>query len=175
MPLLRITHAKGSLTDSQKVELAERVTPVLIEGEVGIDNSDGRRLAYVIFHEIDSKTDFFVGGKPDINPPEGGRFMFEIWYVEGASTQKEKTIVHDKMNRIISDVIGVDGTFPNRLTDWVIINEVAEGTWGAGGQTVGVTAANEALGGSADRNEYSDKYLAAKERSLKASGFPTER
>ena len=175
MPLLRITYHRGSLTDSQKVQLAEELTPVLIEGEVGRDNPDGRSLAYIIFHESDPRSEWFVGGKPDTNPPKGGRFLLEIWYVEGAATQSEKSIVHDKMNEILSNIIGVDGTFPNRLTNWVIINEVAEGAWGASGVTVGVAAASEALGAAEDRADYYEKYLKARQRVFDKNGFPRER
>jgi phenylpyruvate tautomerase PptA (4-oxalocrotonate tautomerase family) len=175
MPLLRITYQRGELTYAQKSQLAEDVTPVLIAGEVGHDNPAGRALAYVLFHEMDPKTEWFVGGKPDVNAPKGGRFLFEIYYVEGASTQAEKSEVHAKMNDIIARTLGVDGRFPNRLTDWVIINEVPEGAWGASGVTVGVATANEALGGSPDRAEYFERFLAAKHRAADTHGFPVER
>ncbi|MFI0429314.1 4-oxalocrotonate tautomerase family protein [Mariniflexile sp. HMF6888] len=175
MPLLRITYHRGSITDSQKNQLAEKLTPILIEGEVGQDNEQARALAYVIFQETDPRSEWFVGGKPDINAPKGGRFLLEVWYVEGAATQSEKTIVHRKMNEVLSNVIGVDGTFPNRLTDWVIINEVKEGAWGASGVTVGVKEANEALGGSEGRAEYFQRFLSAKQSLFKEHGFPSER
>ncbi len=175
MPLLRITYQRGALNEEQKQKLAEEVTPVLVAGEVGVDNPAGRALAYVLFHEMDPKTDWFVGGKPDTGGPQGGRFLFEIYYVEGASTQSEKSLVHARMNEIIARTIGVDGAFPNRLTDWVIINEVPEGAWGASGVTVGVKAANEALGGAPDRAEYFERHLAAKKRASDQHGFPAER
>lgn len=175
MPLLRITYHRGSLTDAQKVQLAEELTPVLIAGEVGQDNPAGRALAYVLFHEMDPRSEWFVGGKPDLNAPNGSRFLLEIWYVEGASTQAEKSEVHAKMNAILAKTIGVDGSFPNRLTDWVIINEVPEGAWGASGVTVGVRAANEALGGLPERAEYFERYLTAKQLVSDKHGYPTDR
>lgn len=175
MPLLRITYQRGALTQAQKDQLAADVTPVLVAGEVGEDNPAGRALAYVLFHEMDPKTEWYVGGKPDVDAPKGGRFLFEIWYVEGAATQAEKYDIHAKMNAIIARTVGVDGEFPNRLTDWVIINEAPEGAWGASGVTIGVAAANEALGGSPDRAEYFERHLAAKRRAAETLGFPTER
>jgi phenylpyruvate tautomerase PptA (4-oxalocrotonate tautomerase family) len=175
MPLLRITYHRGTLTDKQKVQLAEELTPVLIEGEVGEDNPAGRALAYILFHEMDPRSEWFVGGKPDLDAPKGGRFLLEIWYVEGAATQAEKSVVHSKMNEILANTIGVDGTFPNRLTDWIIINEVTEGAWGASGVTVGIRAANEALGGSEQRAEYFERFLSAKQRANEAHEYPTER
>ena len=80
------------------------------------------------------------------------------------------------MNDILSDVLEVDGTFPNRMKAWwIIINEVTEGTWGAGGVTVGIEAANEALGGKADRAEYYERHLTARQKLIDTNGFPTER
>jgi len=175
MPLLRITYHRGSITDAQKVQLAEELTPVLIAGEVGQDSPAGRALAYVLFHEMDPKSEWFVGGKPDLDAPNSSRFLLEIWYVEGASTQAEKSEVHSKMNEILAKTIAVDGSFPNRLTDWVIINEVPEGAWGASGVTVGIREANDALGGLPERAEYFERYLAAKHQESKAHGYPTER
>jgi phenylpyruvate tautomerase PptA (4-oxalocrotonate tautomerase family) len=175
MPLLRITYHRGTLTDVQKVQLAEELTPVLIAGEVGQDNPAGRALAYVLFHEMDPRSEWFVGGKPDLNSPIGGRFLLEIWYVAGASTQAEKSEVHSKMNTILARTIGVDGSAPNRLTDWVIIHEVPEGAWGTSGVTVGVREANQALGGDSERAEYFERFLAAQQRVFEENGFPTER
>lgn len=175
MPLLRMTYHRGSLTDAQKVRLAEQLTPILIAGEVGEDNPAARSLAYVLFHEMDPRSEWFVGGKPDTTPPQGGRFLLEIWYLEGASTQREKSAVHAAMNEVLSGVVGVDGSFPKRLTDWIIVNEVPEGNWGASGVTVGIRAANEALGGAPARADYFERFLTAKQHAKDAHGFPVER
>lgn len=175
MPLLRITYQRGALTQAQKAQFAADVTPVLLIGEVGLDNPAGRAATYVLFHELDPATEWFVGGEPDTSAPKGGRFLFEVWYLEGAATQSEKSEVHAKMNDIIARTFDVDGTFPNRMGDWVIINEVPEGAWGASGVTVGIAAANEALGGSPDRAEYYGRFLAAKQHAADIHGFPVDR
>lgn len=175
MPLLRITYQRGALNQAQKAKLAAEATPVLLIGEVGSDTPQGRAATYVIFEEKDPATEWFVGGMPDTGAPIGGRFLFEIWYLEGAATQSEKSRVHAQMNDIIARTFSVDGAFPNRLGDWVIVNEVPEGAWGASGATVGIALANEALGGSPDRSEYFDRVLAAKKRASEMHGFPTER
>ena len=176
MPLLRVTYQKGTLTHEQKLQLAEELTPVLVAGEVGVDNPAGRKAAHVLFYELDPKTEWFLGGKPDTNAPQGGRFILEVKYVEGAATQPELSAVHSKMNEIVGRVLGVDGSFPSRATDWwVIVDEVQQGTWGASGQTVGIREANQLLGGSPDRAGYFEQVLAAKKREREAHGYPKER
>ena len=175
MPLLRITYHRGALTDAQKSRLAREVSPILLEGEVGRVIPEGMKLSYVLFQEVDPRSDWFVGGEPDLDAPQGGRFLFDIWYLEGASTRAEKSEIQRKMNEIIAKTVGVDGSFPNRLTDWVIVHEVPEGAWGASGVTVGIAAANEALGGSTSRAEYFERYLDAKKSVEAAHNFPLER
>ena len=111
MPLLRITCQRGVLTHEQKLQLAEELTPVLVAGEVGVDNPAGRKGAHVLFYELDPETEWFLGGKPDTNAPQGGRFILEVKYVEGAATQSELSAVHSKMNEIVGRVLGVRRQF----------------------------------------------------------------
>jgi len=149
---------------------------VLVAGEVGVDNPAGRKGAHILFQELDTKTEWFVGGKPDTNAPVGGRFILEVLYVEGAATQSDKSVVHTKMNEAVACVLGVNASFPSRATDWwVIIREVPEGDWGASGQTVGVRQANALLGGAPERAGYFEQVLAAKKRAKAAHGYPEER
>ena len=52
MPLMRITHEHGALTDAQKTRFAEEVTHALLIGEGGADTPAGRSVASVIFDEV---------------------------------------------------------------------------------------------------------------------------
>lgn len=174
MPLLRITHQRGALTDAQKAQLADELTSAILIAEVGADTPAGRALAYVLFDEVDSKNSWFVGGKPDTSPPKGGRFLFDIVYPVGASMQADKTELHAAINRIVAKTLGVDGSFPNRAGDWVFVHEVPNGSWGVSGQTVGIREINQAAGGGPERSEYFEQLLTAQERVREAHGFPSE-
>ena len=87
MPLLRITHQRGAFTAAQKAQLAEQLTAAILVAEVGADTPAGRAVAYVLFDEVDPKSEWFVGGKPDLDPPKGGRFLFDVVYPFGAASQ----------------------------------------------------------------------------------------
>ena len=174
MPLLRITHQRGALTDAQKAQLAEELTSAILVAEVGADTPAGRAVAYVLFYEVDPKTSWFVGGKPDTNPPKGGRFLFDVVYPMGASMQADKTELHATINRIVAKTFDVDGSFPNRAGDWVFVHEVPNGSWGASGQTIGIREINHVAGGGSERSEYFEQLLAAQERVREAYGFPSE-
>lgn len=132
MPLLRVTHQRGALSDTQKDALAERLTAAMLMGEVGADTPPGRAVAYVLFDEVDAARAWYVGGKPDRAPPPGGRLLFDVVYPEGAASQADKSTLHAAINSAVADVLGVDATFPNRAGDWVIVHEPADGAWGAG-------------------------------------------
>ncbi|WP_317205258.1 tautomerase family protein [Janthinobacterium sp.] len=174
MPLLRITHQRGALTDAQKAQLAEELTSAILMAELGADTPAGRALAYVLFDEVDPKTSWFVGGKPDTSPPKGGRFLFDIVYPVGGSMQADKTELHAAINRIVANTLDVDGSFPNRAGDWAFVHEVPNGSWGAGGQTIGIREINRFAGGGPERSGYFEQLLAAQERIREAHGFPSE-
>ena len=174
MPLLRITHQRGAFSHAQKAQLAEDLTAAILIAEVGADTPAGRAVAYVLFDEVDPKTSWFVGGKPDLAPPPGGRFLFDVVYPVGASPQADKTALHAEINRIIAKTLDVDGSFPNRASDWVLIHEVPDGNWGASGVTIGIREINGVAGGSAERAEYFEPLLAAQKRVHDAHGFPLQ-
>ncbi|GJI93295.1 hypothetical protein RugamoR57_00130 [Duganella caerulea] len=174
MPLLRITHQRGAITEAQKAQLAEELTSAILIAEVGADTPAGRSLAYVVFDEVDPKTSWYVGGKPDTSPPKGGRFLFDVVFPVGACTQADKTALHETINRIIANTLDVDGSFPNRASDWVIVHEVPNGSWGASGQTIGIREINHVVGGAPERSEYFESLLAAQARVREAHGFPSE-
>ncbi len=172
MPLLRVTHQVGAFTEAQKAQLAEEFTHAILIGETGNDNPAARSVAYVIFDEIDSKTSWFVAGKVESTPPLGGRFIFDVVYPYGAASAAVKTQLHKDINDIVARVLGVDGTFPNRAGDWVLIHEITEGNWGVSGQTVSIRDIHSLMQGSPDRIDYFEPLLAAQKRMHEAHGYP---
>ena len=172
MPLLRVTHTAGAFTDAQKAQLAEEFTHAILIGEQGVDNAPSRSVAYVIFNEVDAKTSWYVGGKIENTPPQGGRFIFEVVYPFGAANQTVKNQLNQDINDIIARVLNVDGTFPNRVGDWVLLTEITDGNWGVSGQTVGVRDIHQVMQGAPERVDYFEPLLAAHKRLLEAHNFP---
>ena len=172
MPLLRVTHQAGAFTDAQKDQLAEALTHAILVAEIGNDNPMARSLAYVIFQEIDPKTSWFVGGKIQETAPQGGYFIFDVIYPFGAATQAAKTQLHNDINDITARVLNVDGTFPNRAGDWVLIHEITEGNWGVSGQTMRIKDIHSVTQGSPDRIDYFVPLLAAQKRMFEEYGYP---
>ncbi len=171
MPLLRVTHQRSAFTGEQKAQLAEKFTHAILIAEIGNDNPTARSLAYVIFDEIDPHS-WFVGGQLQETAPQGGYFIFDVVYPFGAANQAAKTQLHKDINDIVSSVLGVDGTFPNRAGDWVLIHEITEGNWGVSGQTVGINDIHTVTKGSPERIDYFQPLLAAQKRMLETHGYP---
>ncbi len=172
MPLLRVTHQSGAFTDEQKAQLAEKFTHAILIAEIGNDNPTARSLTHVIFNEIDPKTSWFVGGKLQETAPQGGYFIFDVIYPFGAADQAAKTQLHKDLNDIVASVLGVDGAFPNRAGDWVLIHEITEGNWGVSGQTVGIKNIHAVTKGSPERIDYFESLLSAQQRMHEAHGYP---
>ncbi len=76
------------------------------------------------------------------------------------------------INDIVARVLNVDGTFPNRAGDWVLIHEITEGNWGVSGQTVGIKDIHSVTQGSPERIDYFLPLLAAQNRMLATHGYP---
>ncbi len=172
MPLLRITHQRHAITQAQKVQLAEELTRAILVGETGADNAAARSVACVIFQEVDAATSWFTGGKIETNPPKGGRLIFDVVYPYGAADQETKTRLHSEINGIVSRVLGVDGTFPNRIGDWVLIHEITEGNWGVSGNTMSVRDIHGAMQGDPKRVPFFEAALKAQRKVLEQFGFP---
>lgn len=172
MPYIRVTHQTGAITAQQRADLAEDLTHALLIAEAGADTPDGRSLAYVFFEEISPSSHWFVGGKPDANAPAGGRFLIDVVLPEGAAPQDARIALHAAINDSIARIIGVDGTFPNRASDWVVIREIANGSWGAGGKTLRVQDIAGIVRWVPERTPHFEGLLAAQKRLREAHGFP---
>lgn len=172
MPLLRVTHQAHAFTDAQKAQLAEEFTHAILMAEIGNDNPTARSLAHVIFQAIDPQTAWFVGGKIQETAPQCGYFIFDVVYPFGAADQAAKTQLHRDINDIITRVLNVDGTFPNRAGDWVLIHEITEGNWGVSGQTMGIKDIHSVTQGSPERIDYFLPLLDAQKRMLETYSYP---
>lgn len=173
MPLLTITHTQGAFTDAQKKILAERLTHAILVAEVGADNEHGRPVANVIFQAVDAQTSWFIGGRIEPELPVGGRFIIEAVIPQGSSPQNDKTELHRAINEVISEVLGVDGTFPNRAGDWVLVREIPDGNWGVSGKTMSSAQIAEVVKTAPERVAYTEFLIQAEQRMRTAFGYPS--
>jgi phenylpyruvate tautomerase PptA (4-oxalocrotonate tautomerase family) len=138
MPMVDITMVRGALTKEQRARLTEKLTHVLLVIEGGmnkaLDNPASRSIAWVLYHEV-APEGFAVGGDPD-SPlaPEGGKFRVVVTVPDGAlDVDGRKSAVVTAVHGALREVLELPPEAGVKWAPWVIIHEVRNGNWGAGG------------------------------------------
>jgi phenylpyruvate tautomerase PptA (4-oxalocrotonate tautomerase family) len=139
MPMVNVWVPKGALSAEQQASLSDKLTHalLLIEGRMNkeIHNPAALSIAWVLFHEVEP-TGWAIGGKlDDTYAPEGGRFLTVVTVPGGALDHEgAKPAVVETVHTAFREILGLPakkkGTY---WAPWVIIQEVPEGNWGAGG------------------------------------------
>lgn len=135
MPLVRITCPRGALTAEQKQQLATELTTIVLEAEVDAVTEAGRMVTVVHFNEADAEN-WAVGGtlrSAAADPPT--HFIVDLVVLEGLLEGARRSDAHRRVTEAFQQVCGgSDPMLPMRV--WVLVHEVREGSWGAGGMTV---------------------------------------
>lgn len=175
MPIMDVRYAMGTLDGAAKASLAKQLTEVLIKMEGGANTRQGRAFAWVLFTEM-AEDDFWVGGRTDdefVAAP--GKFLVHVTIPEGYMSAPHKSEVH---SWVTSAIIEATNSRDHALGEsvLVVIDEVSEGNWGAGGKTISLDAIAEAVGQPKDgpRFRWVRSYFEAKARALTAAGYPPD-
>ncbi|WP_216907485.1 tautomerase family protein [Nocardia noduli] len=133
MPMIDVTMLKGALTAQQRTELTEKLTSELLRIE-GVDNEASRSIAWVLFHEVEPDS-WAVGGKfDDSYVPEGGRFLTVVSVPSGGLHAKgKKDDIARSVHDAFREVLQLPPETGARWAPWVIVNDIPDGNWGAGG------------------------------------------
>jgi phenylpyruvate tautomerase PptA (4-oxalocrotonate tautomerase family) len=176
MPILQIYYPQGQLDHERKTTLAQKLTDIIIAIEGGAATNAGRAFATVMMNEIDADS-WFVGGRLDATyVAKAGKFVVYVTIPEGYMNAAHKTEVHSWVNAAIVDVMGCKDDPHAGANIMVVINEVPEGTWGSNGKTIGMNSISTAVGISkeSERFQWVERYFTAKDRALKAAGYPDD-
>ncbi len=175
MPIIDIRYPEGRLDKVAKTALAGKLTEALIRMEGGANTHKGRAFAWVLFTEI-AADDFWVGGRTNqefVSAP--GAFFVRVLIPEGYMNAAHKTEVHAWVTQAIVDVTALEARAVGESV-LVVIEEVKERNWGAGGATISLDSIADAVGLPKDgpRFQWSRAYFAAKSRSYALAGFPPD-
>jgi phenylpyruvate tautomerase PptA (4-oxalocrotonate tautomerase family) len=176
MPVLQIYYPQGALQGERKPALAQRLTDVLLAMEGGAKTQGGRAFATVLFTEVPT-SDWWVGGHTDatfVAPP--GKFLVRVSVPEGYMSQTHKTEVHVAVNAAIVAIAGKPVDSGHGANVLVIIDEVPEGNWGAGGQTISLAMIADTVGlpKTGERFRWVRAYFDAKARGRAAANYPAD-
>ncbi|HXD57997.1 MAG TPA: tautomerase family protein [Thermoleophilaceae bacterium] len=131
MPLLDAYIPQGALTPEAEEALLAKLTDVLLENE-GADptNPRARSVAWVVLHRPEAV--FVAGERADLP-----RYRVVVSVPEGQVGPKRKRAMVAAVTEAVLDA-EPDDRDRDPLRVWVLMNDVPEGSWGAGGQIWGL-------------------------------------
>src|ERR1700709_2515752 len=155
MPFIRINCPKGSLPCEQKWDLAPRLVHALIRQDIDPVTEIGTAATGFFYNELDVEN-CFPGGVPLSEHPDKAFWTVEAFVAASYFSQPRR----DEMQRDIAaafvDVLGDDGSVLERediriapaylMRLHVIVVEIPEGSWGAGGQTIDTEKISKLIG-----------------------------
>ena len=137
MPLVRVTYPRGALNPEQKGRVAESLTEIALDAEVDAVTEAGRMVTVVQFNEAAAE-DWAVGGKVRSTATGGpNHFIVDLIVLQGLLEGERRSDVHRRVTEAFQSALAgpeADPLLPLRV--WVLVHEVREGSWGAGGRTV---------------------------------------
>lgn len=126
MPLVEVSVPKGTLDAGHRALLAEELTKAVLKGEGAPDNPQSRALTWVFIYEVPENT-WAIGGKW----LSSLKFFVRLTVPVGSLSVARKR----KMGAVIQKVLSDHSGKPLRVEEaWIIIYEVPEGNWSAGGK-----------------------------------------
>ncbi len=177
MPIMTVHYVAGTLSDAQKQDLSTRLTALMIQMEGGAGTEGGHAFAWVLYNPI-ARGDWWAGGHTDatyVRPP--GCFLVDVRIPEGYMNAQHKTDVQAGVNAALMAVTGQDMSVPEAGGSCqVVISEITEGDWAAGGKPISIASIAGAVGlsRSSARFAWVKQYFAAKASAFKAAGYPSD-
>jgi len=176
MPIMNVRYRAGSLDRTAKETMAQRLTEVLIGMEGGANTRAGRAFAWVILTEIPA-SDLWIGGHADNTfVSSTGAFLVNVIVPEGYMNAAHKSEVHAAVTSVITQVMSGSSQAGVAASVLVVIDEVTEGNWGAGGRTVSLDSIADSVGlpKSGERFRWVRAYFEAKARQFASAGYPVD-
>jgi phenylpyruvate tautomerase PptA (4-oxalocrotonate tautomerase family) len=175
MPIMNVCYSAGDLDGTSKADLARKLTDVMIRMEGGANTKGGRAFAWVLFNE-QAEGDWWAGGETGnryVSPP--GRFLVHVSIPEGYMNAAHKSEVQAWVTEAILSATAASGQDAGKSIQ-VVLDEVPEGHWAAGGQTISLASIADSVGLSrtGSRFAWSKSYFAAKARARAAAGYPAD-
>jgi phenylpyruvate tautomerase PptA (4-oxalocrotonate tautomerase family) len=176
MPIMDVRYPAGRLDKTTKATMAAKLTDVLIRMEGGANTHGGRAFASVLFTEV-AEENWWVGGRNDNEfVSASGKFLVHVTIPEGYMNAAHKTEVHVWVAAAIMEATGTKSDGAAASSIQVILDEVPEGNWGAGGHTISLESIADSVGmrKDSDRFAWVRSYFEAKARQMTMFDYPPD-
>ncbi len=146
MPIFELTYPKGALEPGARAQLLEDLTTALLRAERAPDTEFFRNVTWSYVHELPADS-VLAAGRPVDKPT----FKVDVTTPQGALSDRRREELADAATRLIREAAGIPDEEALRV--WVLMHEVAEGSWGAGGHVVRFEQLREAAKAERDKHE----------------------
>jgi phenylpyruvate tautomerase PptA (4-oxalocrotonate tautomerase family) len=130
MPKIDLTYSAGALSAEAKSELPAKLAATLLKWEKAPDTEFFRSISWTHVHELaaDSAHDANGGDAPS-------HFVIDVTTPQGALSDRRRAELTKEITEQVLDAAGLSAE-EDGIRVWVLMHEVAEGSWGAGGRIV---------------------------------------
>jgi phenylpyruvate tautomerase PptA (4-oxalocrotonate tautomerase family) len=129
MPVFELTYPKGALADDVRDQLVEDLTTALLHAERAPDSDFFRNVTWSYLHELPADCVRAAG-----RPVEKPTFKIDVTTPQGALSDRRREELVVEATRLVREAAGIPEEEALRV--WVLMHEVAEGSWGAAGNVV---------------------------------------
>jgi phenylpyruvate tautomerase PptA (4-oxalocrotonate tautomerase family) len=129
MPKIDLTHSAGALSPEAKAELPGKLAATLLKWEKAPDTEFFRSISWTHVHEL------AADATHDANGAEApAHFVLDVTTPQGALSDRRRAELAKEMTEQVLEAAGLGPDDGIRV--WVLMHEVAEGSWAAGGGIV---------------------------------------
>ena len=146
MPVFELTYPKGALEPEARAQLLEDLTTALLRAERAPDTEFFRNVTWSFVHELPTDSVLAAG-----RPVEKPTFKVDVTTPQGALSDRRREELVDAATRLVREAAAIPEQEALRV--WVLMHEVAEGSWGAGGHVIRFEQLREAAKAERARNE----------------------
>ena len=146
MPIFEITYPQGALAPEVRQQLVEDLTTALLRAERAPDTEFFRNVTWSYVHELPEGA-VNAAGRPVSEPT----FKIDVTTPEGALSARRRGELVEEATKLVREAAAIPEDQALRV--WVLCHEVAEGSWGAGGQVVKFQQLREIARGEREKAE----------------------
>jgi phenylpyruvate tautomerase PptA (4-oxalocrotonate tautomerase family) len=129
VPIFEVTYPEGALAPDARSKLMEDLTTALLKAERAPDTDFFRSVTWSYLHELPAGS-VHSAGRPVAEPT----FKIDVTTPLGALSDRRRQELVAEATSIVREAAGIPEE--DALRVWVLMHEVAEGSWGAGGQVI---------------------------------------
>ena len=146
MPVFEITYPEGALEPAARAKLLDDLTTALLRAERAPDTDFFRSVTWAYAHELPAGAVLAAG-----RPVEKPTFKIDVTTPEGALSDRRREELVVEATRLVREAAGIGEEDALRI--FVLMHEVAEGSWGAAGHVIRFEQLREAAKAEREKSE----------------------